>query len=142
MCLSHVDGMTFVDEINHDNYSEAKKEIVEKQIENYEERFGKKPPSITGDQLYGNRENRDMLKEREIRSAFKPLGRKSKESARQEQYMRRKNRERNRIEGAIGNMKEHYGGQGIRYHYREGSEQWIRMGFLAQNLKVALARVS
>ena len=139
--LSHVDGFTFVDEFRHDNYSEAKTEIVEKQIENYEGRFGVKPPSMTGDQLYGNRENREMLKEREIRGAFKPLGRKSEESARQEQYVKRKQRERNRIEGDIGNVKEHYGLSGIRYHYREGSEMWVRLGFLAKNLKVAMVRV-
>jgi hypothetical protein len=57
VCLSHVDGFTFVDEFNHNNYSEAREDIVEKQIRNYEERFGHKPPSMTGDQLYGNREN-------------------------------------------------------------------------------------
>ena len=31
--------------------------------------------------------------------------------------MRRKQRERNLIEGDIGNVKEHYGLSGIRYHY-------------------------
>jgi len=140
VALSHVDGMTFVDEFRHENYSEANREIVEKQIKNYEDRFGVKPPSVTGDQLYGSRENRQMLKEREIRGAFRPLGRKSEESKKQEQYVKRKQRERNRIEGDIGNMKEHYGGQGIRYHYPEGSEMWVRLGFLAKNLKVAMVR--
>ena len=139
--LSHVDGFTFVDEFNHENYSEARGDIVEKQIRNYEERFGAKPPSMTGDQLYGNRENRQLLKEQGIRSAFKPLGWKSEDSARQKQYVRRKQRERNRIEGDIGNVKEHYGCDGIRYHYREGSEMWVRLGVLAKNLKVAVARV-
>ena len=66
---------------------------------------------------------------------------KSGESARQEQYVKRKQRERNRIEGDIGNMKEHYGGHGIRYHYlrrqRAMGEAW---GFLAKNLKAAMAR--
>jgi len=140
--LSYVDGFAFVDEFKHENYSEAKKEIVEKQIENYEERFGKKPPSVTGDQLYGNRENRAMLKEKDIRSAFKPLGRKCTESKKQEQYVRRKSRERNQIEGSIGDLKEHYGGHGIRYHDVEGSEMWVRLAFLAKNLKMAMARVA
>ena len=142
VCLSHVDGMTFVDEFRHDNHSEARTEIVEKQIKNYEERFGKKPVSLTGDQLYGNRENRQLLKTEEIRDAFKPLGRKSEDSEKQKRYVRRKQRERNLIEGDIGNAKEHYGLSGIRYHYREGSEMWVRLGFLAKNLKIALARVS
>ncbi len=142
VCLSHVDGFTFLDEFGHENYSEARADIVEKQIKNYEERFGQKPPSMTGDQLYGSRENRKMLNELGIRSAFKPLGRKSEEGERQERYVRRKQRERNRIEGDIGNVKEHYGLDGIRYHYEEGSEMWVRLGLLAKNLKVAVARVA
>ena len=141
ICLSHVDGLTFVDNISHENYSEARIDIVEKQVKNYEERFGKKPCSLTGDQLYGNRENRELLKDGKIRDAFKPLGRKNTNTDKQEQYMRRKQRERNLIEGDIGNTKEHYGLSGIRYHYREGSEMWIRLSFLAKNLKIALARV-
>ncbi len=98
--------------------------------------------SMTGDQLYGNRENRELLKAQGIRSAFKPLGRKSEESERQERYLRRKQRERNRIEGDIGNVKEHYGCDGIRYHYVEGSEMWVRLSLLAKNLKAAVALVA
>ena len=49
--------------------------------------------------------------------------------------------ERNRIEGDIGNGKEHYGLDGIRYHDVSGSEMWVRLGFLGKNLKTALARV-
>lgn len=142
VCLSHVDGFTFLDEFNHENYSEARVDIVEKQIKNYEERFGHKPPSMTGDQLYGNRGNRELLKVLEILPAFKPLGRKGEESQRQERYLRRKQRERNRIEGDIGNVKEHYGCDGIRYHYVEGSEMWVRLGLLAKNLKAAVAVVA
>lgn len=139
--LSYVDGFTFVDEISHENYSEARKEILEKQINGYEEMFGKPPPSVTGDNLYGNRENRKLLEEKGIRSAFKPLGRSCPEKEKQKQYMRRKSKERNRIEGDIGNVKEHYGGDEIRYHYAEGSEMWIRLAFLAKNLKLAMARI-
>ena len=139
--LSHVDGLTSVNVIDHENYSEAKKEILEGQIDHYEEMFKDKPPSVTGDNLYGTRENREMLKEKGIRSGCKPLGRPGPESEKQKQYVRRKSRERNRIEGDIGNVKEHYGGNAIRYHYVEGSEMWIRLSFLAKNLKLVMARI-
>lgn len=140
--LSHVDGLTFVNIIEHDNYSEAKREILEGQIKHYEEMFKDKPPSVTGDNLYGNRENRAMLKEKGIRAAFKPLGRPGGlENEQQKRYVRRKSRERNRIEGDIGNVKEHYGGDGIRYHYAEGSEMWVRLAFLAKNLRLVAARI-
>ncbi len=140
--LSHVDGFTFLDEFSHENYSEAKKEIVERQIDNYEELFNKKPESLTADQLYGNLENREMLKDKGIRVAFKQLGRRGKENKKQCQYIKRKQRERNRIEGDIGNLKEHYGLSGIRYHYKEGSEMWVRFGLLGKNLRTAMVRVS
>jgi hypothetical protein len=139
--LSYVDGLTFVNVIDHDNYSEARGDVLGEQIEHYEKMFGGKPPSVTGDNLYGTRENRSMLKDKEIRAAFKPLGRPGPEDQKQKQYMRRKSRERNRIEGDIGNVKEHYGGGAIRYHYKEGSEMWIRLAFLAKNLKMAATRV-
>ena len=142
VCLSHVDGFSFLDEFDHGNYSEAKVEILQKQLDNYEDKFKKKPPSVTGDLLYGTRANRELLKEKEIRSAFKPLGRKTKQTAKQEQYVKRKQRERNRIEGDIGNIKEHYGWNAIKYHYREGSEQWVRFCLLAKNLRLAVARLS
>lgn len=139
--LSYVDGLTFVNVIDHNNYSEARRDVLEEQIDHYEEMFHDKPPSVTGDNLYGTRENRAMLKEKGIRVAFKPLGRPGSESQKQKQYMRRKSRERNKIEGDIGNVKEHYGGGAIRYHYEEGSEMWIRLAFLAKNLKLAAARI-
>lgn len=139
--VSHVDGFAFVDEFRHDNYSEADPEVVEKQLDNYEKKFGKEPPSLTGDQLYGSRANREILEERQVRGAFRRLGRKCQESRRQEQYIKRKQRERNRVEGSFGNGKEHYGLDGIRYHGRAGSEMWVRLGFLGMNLKAALARM-
>jgi len=142
VCLSHVDGFSFLDEFSHDNYSEARVEILEKQLDNYESKFKKKPPSVTGDLAYGTRANRELLKEKEIRSAFKPLGRKTKNTKKQERYIKRKHRERNRIEGDIGNIKEHYGWNAIRYHYREGSEQWVRFCLLAKNLRLAANRIS
>lgn len=139
--VSHVDGFAFVDAFGHVNYSEADPEVVEKQLDNYEKKFNQAPPSLTGDQLYGSRANRKILERRKVRGAFRKLGRRVKESRTQEQYVRRKQRERNRVEGSFGNGKEHYGLGGIRYHSRDGSEMWVRLGFLGMNLKAALARM-
>ena len=71
--VSHVNGFAFVDGFDYDNFSEAK--ILPDQVEAYESRFGKSPPSVMADKLYGNRENRSMLKEEGISSALSPLGR-------------------------------------------------------------------
>ena len=138
--LSHVDGFLFLDKFSHDNFSEAETSIVKNQIEGYETRFGKKPTSFTGDQLYGNRRNRKLMEELQIRPSFKPLGRVD-EAKKKDRWYKARQKERNRIEGHFGNGKEHYGLKRIRYHGLEGSEQWVRLGILGMNLKTALARM-
>jgi len=140
--MSHVDGFLFVDAINHENFAEAGEEIVRNQIKEYEQRFGKKPPSFTGDRAYGNRENRRMLEEEMgIKTSFVRLGKKQKSEQRFDRWFRRKQKERNLIEGNFGNGKEHYRLNRMWYHGREGSEIWTRGSVLAMNLKTALGRV-
>ena len=139
--MSHVDGFLFLDEHEHDNYSEAGTGIVRKQLRNYEKRFGKKPPSFTGDNLYGSRGNRELLEEEQgIRTSFVRLGKKRKASAMLNQWFRRKQKERNRIEGHFGHAKEHYRLDRALYQGKDGSEIWARYGILAMNLKTALYR--
>ncbi len=139
--LTHVDGFLFLDYFSHDNYSEAKTEVVEKQIKDYWDLFGRKPPSLTGDKLYGNRENRGLLKDKEIKDAFCPLGRKKNNPSSKNRWFKKKQKERNRIEGHFGNGKEHYGLDRIKYNGVEGAELWVRAGIMAMNLKTALKRM-
>ena len=49
--LSHVGGFLFLDELRHDNFSEATRKVVDGQLAAYQQRFGKLPPSFTGDRL-------------------------------------------------------------------------------------------
>lgn len=140
--MSHVDGFLFLDEIKHDNFSESEISVVKGQIEKYEERFGKKPPSFTGDKAYGSRANRKFLEEDlGIRTSFVRLGKKEKGAQKIDQWFKRKQKERNRIEGHFGHGKEHYRLNRMWYHGCSGSEIWTRGGILAMNLKAALARI-
>jgi transposase, IS5 family len=140
--MSHVDGFLFLDKIHHDNFSEAQTQVVEEQIEGYEKRFGKKPPSFTGDKAYGSRGNRGLLdEEKKIRTSFVRLGKKRAGQDKMTQWFKRKQKERNRIEGHFGHGKEHYRLNRVWYHGREGSEIWTRGGILAMNLKTAIGRV-
>ena len=66
--LSYVDGFVFLDHISSDNFAEATR--VNMQIEQYKSLFGHKPPYVTADKIYGNRKNRKLLKDNEIRDAF------------------------------------------------------------------------
>ncbi len=139
--LSFVDGFLFLDSLSHDNFSEGQNDIVENQLENYEGRFKKKPPSFTADKLYGSLANRKLLKDKEIRGAFKALGRKGKDRSAYDQWFKKKQRQRNQIEGAFGNGKKHYGLEEILYHGVEGAEMWVRSCILGMNLKTALAKI-
>ncbi len=137
--LSYVDGFVFLDHLDHDNFSEGG--LAKKQLGNYKERFGKKPPYMIGDQTYGNRNNRGLLKSEEIRDAFEPLGRKVRQKTPRDRWRKQKQRERNRIEGLIGHAKEHFELEKIRYYIDDGAEIWARMGLLGMNLKTAIKRI-
>lgn len=139
--VSLVDGFLFLDKISNEAFSEAETELVKKQIENFEEKFGKKPEYCTGDGLYGTRGNRSMLKEMEIRNAFKGLGRNAYAQDRKDKWKKKKQRERNQIEGFIGNSKEHYDCDKIRYKIEGGEEIWVRMNFAMMNLHRAMQRI-
>lgn len=136
--ISHVDGFVFLDRISSDNFSEA--QCVPDQLEQYESLFGHKPPSVTADKIYGNRENRKLLKQNEIRDAFEPLGRKARKQNPATRWRKEKQRERNRIEGNIGHAKSHLGLDRIKYYIENGPEIWVRLGLLSMNLQTAAKR--
>jgi len=139
--LSLVDGYLLLDCLSYGNFNEAKK--LQESIKLYKKRFEKKPEKMIGDGIYGNRDNRSYLKGEQIRSALKPLGRKSKtqEYEKEKRWIKKQQRIRNQIEGFIGHAKEHFGLNKIRYKIDGGSEIWVRMGLLAMNLDTALKRV-
>ena len=139
--LSSIGGFLFLDRFSHNNFSEAKEDIVREQIRNYEEKFKKKPPSFTGDKLYGTLKNREIMKEEKIRGSFVALGKKAKRETKDKRWFKKKQKERNRIEGAFGNGKEHYGLERVLYRGKEMSEVWVRVSILGMNLKAALARI-
>ena len=139
VALSHVDGFVFMDHMSHDNFNEAL--LVPRQVELFEEKFGKKPRWCVGDGIYGNRDNRNYLKEHGIRDAFIPLGRKAKKDATDGRWRKKMQRKRNEIEGGIGHSKEHAMIHRIRYRIEEGSEIWLRLGLLGMNLATAGKRI-
>ena len=138
LAVSYVNGFTFVDALDYDNFSEAK--VLPEQLKAYEKRFGKSPPSVTADRLYGNRDNRSMLTEAGVRSALSPLGRPRRDAGNERRWRKQKQRERNRIEGAFGCVKEHNGINSIRYRGKEGGEMWVRLGFPGMNSMTAMRR--
>ncbi len=137
--LSYVDGFVFLDRISSDNFAESTR--VDAQIEQYESLFGHKPPYVTADKIYGNRENKKLLKENEIRDAFEPLGRKARKQNPSNRWRKQKQRERNRIEGSFGHAKNHFSLDKIKYYIEDGPEIWVRLGLIGMNLQTAVKKV-
>ena len=137
--LSHVGAFTFLDRLSTDNFNESCD--VALQLANYEDRFGNKPPYVVGDRIYGTKDNRKLLDDSIIRDAFEPRGRKPRDERPADRWRKRKRRERNRIEGAFGHVKNHFGLDRIKYSIEGSDELWVRLGLMAANLKTAVSKV-
>ena len=133
--LVHVEGFMFLDYFEHSAFAEEN--LMAAHVLGYVDRFGKLPPYVTADTKYGTLENRELMGKLEVRASFKRRGRPPKTVDSRDRWFKRKQRERNRIEGGIGNSKEHYGLNRVRYSIKDGSEMWVRAGILAMNLKAA-----
>jgi IS5 family transposase len=133
--LVHVGGFLFLDHFEHRAFAEEN--LMAEHVGGYVDRFGKLPPYVTADTKYGTLENRELMENIEVRTSFKRRGRPPKTIDSRDRWFKRRQRERNRIEGGIGNSKEHYRCDRVRYSIKDGSEIWIRAGILAMNLKAA-----
>ena len=140
--LSYVDGYLFADHLSFDNFNESTK--LETSVESFQRRFDKLPEHVAMDQIYGTRENRKYLGEKGIRTSVKPLGRRKNEKASsdpEERWRKRKQRERNRIEGAIGNSKTNHDLGIVRSKNAKTEKSWIQMALLSRNIMLAAARI-
>jgi IS5 family transposase len=137
--LSYVDGFVFLDHLCSDNFPEAQR--VEAQIKQYKALFGHKPSYSIADRIYGNRDNRRLLKKQEIRDAFEPLGRKARKQYPADRWRKQKQRERNRIEGSFGHAKNHFALDKIKYYIQDGPEIWVHLGLMSMNLQTAAKKI-
>jgi len=136
--LVHVGGFLFLDYFAHEAFAEE--QFLAEHLLGYVERFGKLPPYMSMDGKYGTQENRDLAEETKVRASFRPRGRPPKNSNVQECWYKKKQKERNWIEGSFGHGKQHYRLDRVRYSIKDGSEMWVRGGILAMNLKTAVNR--
>lgn len=139
--MSYVDGYLFVDHYSHENYNEST--TLEQAVSNYNDRFGKDPNYVAMDQIYGTRENRNYLKDKSIRTSVKRLGRKKSNESLDKDYRWRKGKqkERNRIEGAFGHIKENYLLGNVRAKLPKTEYSWLRFALLSHNLATAAKRI-
>jgi len=133
--LSCVDGYLFLDKFSYEAYNEGV--VLKEDIAEHKRKFNREPEAVITDKIYGNLENRKMLKEKGIKASFVPLGRKCERLQEEGKWVRQKQNERSEIEGKIGVAKVHYGLERVLY---KNEEIGIRLGLLAMNLTTAMAR--
>ncbi len=135
--LSLVGKFLFSDHISFDNFNEGTK--LQDSVKAFYKRFGKYPKYVLADAIYGTRKNRNYLDELGIRYTFKPLGRPKKDASSdyQTRWRKHKQKERNRIEGAIGNSKTRYDLAEVRAKTDKTEKAWIQMALLSRNIMLA-----
>lgn len=131
---SIVEGYTFIDHHSWNAYNEC--QDLSLQIQLFKERFGYLPATILADKIYLNKANRDILKDLEIQSYCKPLGRPPKEPPSEEMKskMAKAVGERNEIECSFGTGKRIYRANDIRAKLPETARCWTGMCYFAKNV--------
>jgi transposase, IS5 family len=110
---------------------------LKNQVEDYYSLYGYYPEVVIADTIYGTRENRAWLKERNIRFSGKPLGRPPIEppTKYQKSKLKKEKGERNHIEGKFGQGKNGYALNKIRARLQITSESWVAAIFFVMNLE-------
>jgi len=132
--VSIQNGYARINTLSWEAYNEGSD--LKKQVEAYKRLNGCYPKVVITDKIYGTRENRQWLKELDIRYSGKPLGRPS--AKQQTQYQKRKHRSeqgmRNQVEGKFGQGKNGYNLNKVRARAARTSESWIAAIFFVMNL--------
>lgn len=128
------EGYTFIDHHSWDAYNESSDLLL--QIQLFEERFGYLPATILADKIYMNKANRNILKEFEIKTYCKPLGRPPKEPKSPEYLdkMAKAVGERNEVECSFGTGKRIYRANNIRAKLPNTAECWTGMCYFVKNV--------
>ena len=132
--VSVVNGYNFIDHHSWNAYNECSD--LQTHIDKYKERFGFLPATILADKIYMNKANRAVLKDYEIKSYSKPLGRPPKEppSPERQAAMARAVGQRNEIECSFGTGKRVYQANDIRAKLPGTAECWTGMCNFAKNV--------
>ena len=138
--IARVDGYAILDECQFDAFHEGIR--LKDSLNKHTDRFGCAPDTLYADQLYANRANRSLLAEKDIEHNFKAIGRPPKHPDQcyklQRAKTRKRQRERNHIEGLFGHLKENLRLQKILWTVPNGEIMQLQLGLAAFNLNKAI----
>ena len=133
------EGFTFLDRLSYDPYNEG--EDLKAQAKAYRRRHGHYPEVICADQIYRTRSNRAFCQRHGIRLSGPRLGRPKNDpelvAAEKQQFMDDQ-RQRNAVEGKIGQGKRRYGLDLIREKLAMTQGSTIAINVLVMNLQKLL----
>lgn len=133
------DGFAFLDRLSHDPYNEG--EDLKAQARAYRRRHGHYPQVICADQIYRTRSNRAFCQRHGIRLSGPRLGRPKNDQelvAEARRQFADDQRQRNAVEGKIGQGKRRFGLGLIREKLAATQGSAIAMTILAMNLEKLL----
>jgi hypothetical protein len=126
------DGFTHMQTISWDNFNEGIR--LKQCVEAYKDIYGCYPQKVSVDTIFGNKANRQYLKEKAIQFVGKQLGRPPKISSSEKRTLQKEMGRRNEIEGKFGQGKNAYGLQKIKARMKQTSESWIMSIYFIMNL--------
>ena len=125
-------GYTHVQTISWENFNEGIH--LKESVEAYKEIYGCYPQKVSADAIFGNKVNRQYLKDKAIGFVGKQLGRPPKTSNAEKRKLQKEMAGRNEIEGKFGQGKNGYGLQKVKARMKETSESWIMSIYFIMNL--------
>ena len=134
--ISVVNGMVRLEKQSFDAYNES--ELLEREIENYEQRYGCYPERVLADKIYRNRKNLSYCKEQGIRLSGPALGRPKKGVAVDKKAEYEDICERVEVERAFSLGKRKFSLGQIRTYLQETTQTVIALSILALNLSRVL----
>jgi len=133
--LTEVGGFSRINHFSWEAFNEGKD--LTPSVENFRGLYGRYPKYILIDKIYLTRENRKYLKEKNIETFGKPLGRppkQVKQSPSQKYRKKKKAAERNHVEAKFGQGKRGYGMNNIKARLSETSESMVNSIVFVMNL--------
>jgi hypothetical protein len=133
--LTEVGGFSRINHFSWEAFNEGKDLMLS--VGKFRRLYGRYPKYILIDKIYLTRENRKYLKEKNIETFGKPLGRppkEAKQSPSQKYRKKKKAAERNHVEAKFGQGKRGYGMNNIKARLSETSESMVNSIVFVMNL--------
>lgn len=138
--LSLTEQLAKVDESSFDAFNESTGLVA--QLNGYNELYGYYPEYALVDKIYLTRKNRKFMKSKGIKHTGNPLGRPKSMSKEEKAKFKKKNNERNHVEGKFGQGKQKFGLDNLRTKTQASSYCTINLIVLAMNLLVLFNKTS